>query len=134
MLSGLAFTLEERKALKIEGLLPPYVIDQSIQVERVLDQFRRLTTPLAKYQFLVALSGRNEKLFYRTICENVAEMLPIVYTPTVGEACLSFGHVRNTHTQRQHMHEGGMHYHRLGAVSQTLTPISFLLLLVVSDL
>lgn len=90
---GLAFTLEERKALKIEGLLPPYVIDQSVQVERVLDQFRKLTTNLSKYQFLIALSGRNEKLFYRVLVENVAEIMPIVYTPTVGEACLSFGHI-----------------------------------------
>lgn len=46
---------------------------------------------LGKYQFLIALSGRNEKLFYRVIVENVTEMLPIVYTPTVGEACLMFG-------------------------------------------
>lgn len=90
---GLAFTLAERKALKIEGLLPPYVINQELQVKRVLEQFRKLTTDLGKYQFLIALSGRNEKLFYRVIVENVTEMLPIVYTPTVGEACLMFGHI-----------------------------------------
>jgi malate dehydrogenase (oxaloacetate-decarboxylating)(NADP+) len=87
---GLAFTLAERKELKIEGLLPPYVINQDVQVRRVLEQFRKLTTDLGKYQFLIALSGRNEKLFYRVLVENVAEMLPIVYTPTVGEA----SHVR----------------------------------------
>ena len=90
---GLAFTLEERRALKIEGLLPPYVIPQDLQAQRLIDQFRKQTTPLAKYQFLIALSARNEKLFYRLLVDHVAEMLPIVYTPTVGEACLMFGHI-----------------------------------------
>jgi malate dehydrogenase (oxaloacetate-decarboxylating)(NADP+) len=90
---GLAFTLEERRALKIEGLLPPYVIPQDLQAQRLIEQFRKQPTPLSKYQFLIALSGRNEKLFYRLLVDHVAEMLPIVYTPTVGEACLMFGHI-----------------------------------------
>lgn len=90
---GLAFTIAERRELKIEGLLPPYVINQDVQVARVMQNYRALTSDLARYQFLLALSGRNEKLFYRVVVEHVTEMLPIVYTPTVGEACLMFGHI-----------------------------------------
>jgi len=94
---GLAFTLEERRELKIEGLLPPYVITQDIQVQRVLNQYRKLgENNLRKYEFLMALSARNEKLFYRVVVENVTEMLPILYTPTVGQACLEFGHIFKT--------------------------------------
>jgi malate dehydrogenase (oxaloacetate-decarboxylating)(NADP+) len=90
---GTAFTEEERDALGLRGLLPPQVGTQELQVARVLENFRRLTTPLEKYILLEALKDRNEALFFRVITENPDEMMPIIYTPTVGLACQQFGHI-----------------------------------------
>jgi malate dehydrogenase (oxaloacetate-decarboxylating)(NADP+) len=90
---GTAFTEAERDALKIRGLLPPRVFTQKEQVTRVLGNFRRKTSDLEKHIFMVALQDRNERLYYRTVIDNLAEMLPIIYTPTVGEACRLFGHI-----------------------------------------
>lgn len=90
---GTAFTEAERDALKIRGLLPPRVFTQKEQQARVLGNFRRKNSDLEKYIFMVALQDRNERLYYRTVIDNVAEMLPIIYTPTVGEACRLFGHI-----------------------------------------
>lgn len=90
---GTAFTEAEREALKIRGLLPPRVLTQKEQESRVLGNFRRKNSDLEKYIFMVALQDRNEQLYYRTVIDNLAEMMPIIYTPTVGEACRRFGHI-----------------------------------------
>jgi malate dehydrogenase (oxaloacetate-decarboxylating)(NADP+) len=90
---GTAFTDTERDALGLRGLLPPQVGSQDIQAARVLENFRRLTTPLEKYILLEALQDRNEALFFRVITDNPDEMMPIIYTPTVGLACQQFGHI-----------------------------------------
>lgn len=88
---GTAFTEVERDSLGLRGLLPPRVFTQAEQEHRVLANLRQLGSPLDQYLFLVALLDRNEGLFYRTVVDNLAELLPILYTPTVGEACRQFG-------------------------------------------
>jgi malate dehydrogenase (oxaloacetate-decarboxylating)(NADP+) len=90
---GTAFSEAERDMLGLRGLLPPHVATQEEQVMRVLENFRRLQTSLAKYIMLESLQDRNEALFYRVILENPDEMMPIIYTPTVGLACQQFGHI-----------------------------------------
>jgi len=90
---GTAFTEEERDALGLMGLLPPRVTSQETQLVRVLGNIRRKESDLEKYIFLTALQDRNEALFTRLLLENLDEMLPIVYTPTVGKACLEYGHI-----------------------------------------
>lgn len=90
---GTAFTEEEREALGLMGLLPPRVTTQETQLMRVLGNIRRKESDLEKYIFLTALQDRNETLFTRLVLENLEEMLPIVYTPTVGKACLEYGHI-----------------------------------------
>ncbi len=88
-----AFTEEERQALNLKGLLPPRVATMETQLTRVLGNLRRKTSDLEKYIFLIALQDRNERLFYRTVAEHIDEMLPIIYTPTVGEASQEFAHI-----------------------------------------
>jgi malate dehydrogenase (oxaloacetate-decarboxylating)(NADP+) len=88
-----AFTETEREALGLRGLLPPRVGTQELQLERVLENFRSLPDSLNRYVFLSALHDRNEALFFRLVIENLDEMLPIVYTPTVGLACQKFGNI-----------------------------------------
>ena len=90
---GTAFTDAERDALGLRGLLPPRVSTQEEQLARVLENFRRLPTPLEKFINLAALHDRNEALFFRVLIEYPDEMTPIVYTPTVGLACQQFGHI-----------------------------------------
>ena len=90
---GSAFTLRERDLLGLCGLLPPHVSSQEEQVERVLENFRRIDSPLERYIMLQALQDRNEALFYRVIMENPDEMMPVIYTPTVGLACQQYGHI-----------------------------------------
>ena len=90
---GTAFSESEREVLGLRGLLPPHVSAQAEQVARVMENFHRLQTPLAKYIMLESLQDRNEALFYRVILENPDEMMPIIYTPTVGLACQQFGHI-----------------------------------------
>jgi malate dehydrogenase (oxaloacetate-decarboxylating)(NADP+) len=90
---GTAFTERERDALGLRGLLPPHVGTQELQAQRVLENFHRLQTPLSKYILIEALQDRNEALFYRVIMENPDELMPIIYTPTVGLACQNYGHI-----------------------------------------
>lgn len=88
-----AFTKEEKKQFGIEGLLPYRVVSQDIQLKRVMQNMDRKPNDIERYLYLSALQGRNERLFYRVLNENIEKLLPIVYTPTVGEACKSFSHV-----------------------------------------
>ena len=88
---GTAFTERERDVLGIRGLLPPRVFTLEEQVERTLNSVRRKPDALEKYIYLVNLQNRNEVLFYRLVTENIEEFVPIIYTPTVGQACLEYG-------------------------------------------
>ncbi len=90
---GTAFTEEERDRLKIRGLLPPRVTSLDLQVDRTLENLRRKTSDIEKYIFLNSLHGRNERLFYTVVRRNLEEMLPLIYTPTVGQACREFAHI-----------------------------------------
>jgi len=90
---GTAFTEAERDALGLHGLLPPHVQTQHEQVERVLANLHRKATPLEHYIFLIALLDRNETLFYRTVIDHLEEIVPLVYTPTVGQACQEYSHI-----------------------------------------
>jgi malate dehydrogenase (oxaloacetate-decarboxylating)(NADP+) len=90
---GTVFSERERDALGLRGLLPPHVCSAAEQEARVLENLRRVADPLAKYIALEALQDRNETLFYRVVIDHIDEMLPIIYTPTVGLACQQFGHI-----------------------------------------
>src|ERR1700756_5470697 len=88
---GTAFTEEERDALGLRGFLPAHVLSMQDQVERVLVNLRSLTSDLEKYIALNSLHDRNEALFFRVVCDNINEIQPLIYTPTVGLACQRFG-------------------------------------------
>ncbi|MDP1935260.1 MAG: oxaloacetate-decarboxylating malate dehydrogenase, partial [Nitrosomonas sp.] len=88
-----AFTREERKHFGLRGLLPYDVASINKQIERVLGSMRCKTTAIEKYIFLNALLERNQRLFYRTMIDHIEEIMPLVYTPTVGEACKEFAHI-----------------------------------------
>jgi malate dehydrogenase (oxaloacetate-decarboxylating)(NADP+) len=88
-----AFTDAERDRLGLLGLLPEGVDDLETQVERVMVQLDAKTTDLERYVYLSALQDTDETLFYRVLMADPARFLPLVYTPTVGEACLRFGHI-----------------------------------------
>jgi malate dehydrogenase (oxaloacetate-decarboxylating)(NADP+) len=90
---GTAFTEAERDVLGLRGLLPPGVLSQERQVERVLGNLRRTTDPLDKFVALNALHDRNETLFFRVVADNPDEIMPLIYTPTVGLACQQYGHI-----------------------------------------
>jgi malate dehydrogenase (oxaloacetate-decarboxylating)(NADP+) len=90
---GTAFTEAERLALGLQGLLPPQVCTIEEQVERVLQNYRRKSTDLERHIHLMSLQDRNETLFYRVVIDNIEEMTPIIYTPTVGQACQEFGRI-----------------------------------------
>jgi len=88
-----AFTEEERINLELEGLLRTNVSNIDLQRARSYEMYSRKDDDLEKYIFLQALLNRNETLFYSLLCDNLFEMLPIVYTPTVGKACLMLSHI-----------------------------------------
>ena len=89
---GTAFTMEQREQLHLSGLLPSRVITIEEQLRRTYAQYSRSPSPLAKFIYLSQLRDRNEVLFYRLLSENLEEMLPIIYTPTIGEAIERFSH------------------------------------------
>jgi len=88
---GTAFTASERDALGLRGLLPPHVQTMAEQVGRVMVNFRRKANDLERYIQMAGLQDRNETLFYRVLMDHLEEMMPIIYTPTVGKACQEFG-------------------------------------------
>jgi len=90
---GTAFTEAERSAYGLEGLLPPAVLSQELQVARRHDEIASLKDDLLKYLVLSDLQARNETLYYAVLMSDPATYMPIVYTPTVGEACQKFGHI-----------------------------------------
>jgi malate dehydrogenase (oxaloacetate-decarboxylating) len=90
---GTAFTPEERSAFALEGLLPQAVSTLEQQERRAYANIARKPDALEKYVGLAALQDRNEHLFYRVLVDHIEELLPIAYTPTVGEACQSYSHI-----------------------------------------
>jgi malic enzyme len=90
---GTAFTPEERTRLHLDGLLPPAVSTIEQQLARVYENFRAKPTDLERYIHLASLQDRNETLFFRLVHEHIDEMMPIIYTPVVGEACQKFSHI-----------------------------------------
>src|SRR3954453_21694588 len=88
---GTAFTENERDALGLRGLLPAHVLSLEEQAARVLNNMRHLPDDLEKYVALNALHDRNEALFFRVVCDNIDEIQPLIYTPTVGLACQKYG-------------------------------------------
>ena len=90
---GSAFSLKERDALNLHGLLPPTVLTIDQQKKRIMENFNNKQDDLEKYIFLIALQDRNETLFYKTVTDEIETMMPIIYTPVVGEACQKYGHI-----------------------------------------
>ena len=88
-----AFTEAERQALGLVGLVPDATETEDLQLQRVLLQLSHKTTDIDRYIYLVNLLDHDETLFYRTLMSDPARFLPIVYDPTIGEACLKFGHI-----------------------------------------
>ena len=88
-----AFSLEEREKFGLRGLLPFSVSNQDTHQKRALGNMRRKAYDIEKYIFLSGLQDRNEKLFYRMVIENIEEIMPLIYTPTVGQACKEFAHI-----------------------------------------
>jgi malate dehydrogenase (oxaloacetate-decarboxylating)(NADP+) len=90
---GTGFTQKERDALGLRGLLPATQLTIQAQADRVLTNLRKLPNDLEKYVALNALHDRNETLFFRVVCDNIDEIQPLIYTPTVGLACQKFGNI-----------------------------------------
>lgn len=90
---GSAFPESERRELGLMGLLPLHTATIEEQLARVYENYQRKDSDIERYIFLAALQDRNETLFYRLLEEHVTEMMPIIYTPTVGEGCRQYSHV-----------------------------------------
>jgi malate dehydrogenase (oxaloacetate-decarboxylating)(NADP+) len=90
---GTAFTAAERDQYKLRGLLPARVSTLEAQELRALENLRRKAFDIERYVFLQALQDRNERLFYHLLINNIDELMPLVYTPTVGQACQEFAHI-----------------------------------------
>ncbi|MBW4692717.1 MAG: NAD-dependent malic enzyme [Lyngbya sp. HA4199-MV5] len=88
-----AFTAAERESLGLVGLLPEGLESEEIQIQRVMRQLGHKTTDLDKYIYLSALQDNDETLYFKTLMSDPAQFIPLVYTPTVGEACQKFGHI-----------------------------------------
>ena len=88
-----AFTAEEKEQMGLRGLLPYAISSQDKQKQRVIENIRRKESSIEKYIFLSALQDRNERLFYKTVMDYLPELLPVIYTPTVGEVCQQFSHI-----------------------------------------
>jgi len=126
---GSNFTIEERAALELTGLLPHGVSSIEEQVDRAYESYKRKPDDLERYLYLLGLLNRNETLFYRLLAEHLTEMLPIVYTPTVGQACLLLSRIMRR--------ARGVYIHpeNIGAIDQILAnvPLPHVQLIVVTD-
>ncbi|KAJ6804973.1 NADP-dependent malic enzyme isoform X2 [Iris pallida] len=90
---GLGFTEKERDAHYLRGLLPPVVATQELQERKAMHNLRQYEVPLQRYMAMMDLQETNERLFYKLLIDHVEELLPVVYTPTVGEACQKYGSI-----------------------------------------
>ncbi|MBT3350554.1 MAG: NAD-dependent malic enzyme, partial [Nitrospinaceae bacterium] len=90
---GTAFTQDERRDFGLEGLLPPQILSIEEQVGRVYGAYCQQKSDIDKHIYLRSLQDRNETLFYKLVTEHLTEMLPIIYTPIVGEACQRFSEI-----------------------------------------
>jgi len=90
---GTAFSEAEREEYGLEGLLPPRKVPQELQAKRHLEYIRHFDSPLDKHVYLMNVLLRNERLFFRIVMDNVIELMPIIYTPVVGEACQKYGKI-----------------------------------------
>ena len=90
---GTAFTVEERCSGKLEGLLPATIETLEVQVERVMQHLKAKSSDLEQYIYLEELYNRNETLFYAVLMSDPARFVPIVYDPTIAEACLTYRHI-----------------------------------------
>jgi malate dehydrogenase (oxaloacetate-decarboxylating)(NADP+) len=90
---GLVFTRQERERLGLRGLLPYVVATQSQVVDRVMLNLDRVPRDIDRYMLLSSLQERNERVFYRTVIDHIERIMPLIYTPTVGEACKEFSHL-----------------------------------------
>ncbi len=90
---GTAYTHDERIRLGLEGLLPPRMESLQAQAARIVENLREKATPLEKYRYLSAVRADNITLFYRVVLDHLEEVLPIIYTPTVGQACLDWSRI-----------------------------------------
>jgi len=107
---GTAFTLNERNALDLNGLLPPHIETMDEQLVRCYEAFSGKDSPIEKHIYLRALQDHNETLFYKLILTHIEEIMPIIYTPVVGKACELFHHIYRqprgifiSYNQRSHM-------------------------------
>uniref|UniRef100_M4BDU6 Malic enzyme n=1 Tax=Hyaloperonospora arabidopsidis (strain Emoy2) TaxID=559515 RepID=M4BDU6_HYAAE len=89
---GLTFTPEQRQQLGLRGLLPAAVSTIALESQRAMAALRRKTSPIEKYLFMQNLQNTNEGVYYRLLIEHTYELMPIVYTPTVGQGCQEFSH------------------------------------------
>jgi malate dehydrogenase (oxaloacetate-decarboxylating) len=90
---GSAFPEDERREFGLTGLLPPGVSTPAVQLARIYGNYRQKTSNLERYIHLVSLQDRNETAFYRLLSEHLVEMMPIIYTPVVGEACQAYSRI-----------------------------------------
>ena len=90
---SIAFTPRERERLGLQGLLPHRVSTERQMVDRVMANLERLPRDIDRYMLLSSLQERNERLFYRTVTAHIERILPLIYTPTVGQACVEFSHI-----------------------------------------
>lgn len=90
---GLAFTFQERREFNLHGLMPAVYRTLDTQSKQIMANIRRMKDPLDQYVFFMTILDSNAKLFFRTLCENLPTLMPIVYTPTVGLACQKFGDI-----------------------------------------
>jgi malate dehydrogenase (oxaloacetate-decarboxylating)(NADP+) len=88
-----AFTEEEREILGLRGLLPARVQTMQEQVMRILENLRRKPNDIEKYLYMISVQDRNKTLFYRVVMDYIEEVMPVIYTPAVGQACLEYGHI-----------------------------------------
>lgn len=106
---GSAFPEDERREFGLLGLLPVHCSTIEEQLTRTYENYRRKESDVERYVFLTALQDRNETLFYRLLQEHISEMMPIIYTPTVGEGCRQYSHVfrrpRGLYISYPHRHE-----------------------------
>lgn len=113
---GLAFSRQQREELGLEGLLPYAVLDLDIQVQRAIGEIRSKSTNLEKYIYMQTLQDTNERLYYAVLTRHTAELLPIVYTPVVGEACENFHKI-----YRQTPRGMYLNLHHRGRIKQVLS-------------